>query len=114
MMKRIALTFLTLVSATCPAWGYATGDGAGGHLAHQWITQEAWRLFRSQFGPTELDAFVGDVREYPDGLNDRFIEGAYDEDVPGENPWGEGATTLEWTLSSPPPFHQFEELPRIR
>ena len=29
------------------------------------------------------------------------------------NPWGEGATTLEWTLSSPPPFHQFNELPRI-
>jgi cytochrome c oxidase subunit 1 len=32
----------------------------------------------------------------------------------GSNPWGEGATTLEWTLSSPPPFHQFESLPRIR
>ena len=31
----------------------------------------------------------------------------------GNNPWGEGATTLEWTLSSPPPFHQFETLPRI-
>jgi cytochrome c oxidase subunit 1 len=31
----------------------------------------------------------------------------------GDNPWGEGATTLEWTLSSPPPFHQFETLPRI-
>lgn len=30
-----------------------------------------------------------------------------------DNPWGEGATTLEWTLSSPPPFHQFETLPRI-
>ncbi|WBX85129.1 cytochrome c oxidase subunit I [Sphingosinicella microcystinivorans] len=29
------------------------------------------------------------------------------------NPWGEGATTLEWTLSSPPPYHQFETLPRI-
>ncbi|NCP11564.1 MAG: cytochrome c oxidase subunit I [Sphingomonadales bacterium] len=29
------------------------------------------------------------------------------------NPWGEGATTLEWTLSSPPPYHQFEELPKI-
>ncbi|HEX4297841.1 MAG TPA: cytochrome c oxidase subunit I [Devosia sp.] len=29
------------------------------------------------------------------------------------NPWGEGATTLEWTLPSPPPFHQFETLPRI-
>jgi cytochrome c oxidase subunit 1 len=30
------------------------------------------------------------------------------------NPWGEGATTLEWTLSSPPPFHQFETLPEIK
>jgi cytochrome c oxidase subunit 1 len=30
------------------------------------------------------------------------------------NPWGEGATTLEWTLSSPPPFHQFNELPVVR
>jgi cytochrome c oxidase subunit 1 len=29
------------------------------------------------------------------------------------NPWGIGATTLEWTLPSPPPFHQFEILPRI-
>ncbi|MFN8948920.1 MAG: cytochrome c oxidase subunit I [Alphaproteobacteria bacterium] len=31
----------------------------------------------------------------------------------GDNPWGAGATTLEWTLSSPPPFHQFNTLPRI-
>jgi cytochrome c oxidase subunit I len=31
-----------------------------------------------------------------------------------DNPWGAGATTLEWTLSSPPPFHQFEVLPRIQ
>ncbi len=30
-----------------------------------------------------------------------------------ENPWGEGATTLEWSLPSPPPFHTYEELPRI-
>ena len=30
-----------------------------------------------------------------------------------DNPWGVGATTLEWTLSSPPPFHQFNELPKI-
>ncbi len=30
------------------------------------------------------------------------------------NPWGEGATTFEWSLSSPPPFHQFNELPRVR
>ena len=31
-----------------------------------------------------------------------------------ENPWGEGATTLEWTGSSPPPFHSYDELPEIR
>jgi cytochrome c oxidase subunit I len=31
-----------------------------------------------------------------------------------DNPWGAGATTLEWTLPSPPPFHQFNELPRIK
>jgi cytochrome c oxidase subunit 1 len=30
-----------------------------------------------------------------------------------DNPWGDGATTLEWTLPSPPPYHQFETLPRI-
>ena len=32
--------------------------------------------------------------------------------APG-NYWGQGATTLEWTLSSPPPFHQFSTLPKI-
>ena len=31
-----------------------------------------------------------------------------------DNPWGEGATTLEWTLSSPPPFHSFEDLPEVK
>jgi cytochrome c oxidase subunit 1 len=31
-----------------------------------------------------------------------------------DNPWGVGATTLEWTLPSPPPFHSFEMLPRVK
>ena len=30
------------------------------------------------------------------------------------NPWGAGATTLEWTLPSPPAFHSYETLPRIK
>ncbi len=30
-----------------------------------------------------------------------------------DNPWGVGATTLEWTVSSPPPLHSFETLPVI-
>lgn len=31
-----------------------------------------------------------------------------------DNPWGAGATTLEWTVSSPPPFHTFDTLPRVK
>jgi cytochrome c oxidase subunit I len=39
---------------------------------------------------------------------------AYARKIPaGNNPWGVGADTLEWTLPSPPPFHQYMELPRI-
>jgi heme/copper-type cytochrome/quinol oxidase subunit 1 len=30
------------------------------------------------------------------------------------NPWGEGADTLEWQTTSPPPFHTFEDLPEIK
>jgi len=29
------------------------------------------------------------------------------------NPWGAGATTLEWSLPSPPPFHSFNKLPTV-
>ena len=32
----------------------------------------------------------------------------------GNSPWGEGATTLEWTLSSPPPFHAYDKLPEFK
>ena len=30
-----------------------------------------------------------------------------------DNPWGEGATTLEWSLPSPPAFHSYEKIPRV-
>ncbi len=47
-----------------------------------------------------------------------FIYGVIDafarKQQAADNPWGAGATTLEWTLSSPPPFHQFEVLPRVQ
>src|ERR1700722_8494772 len=47
-----------------------------------------------------------------------FIYGVIDafarKEQAADNPWGPGATTLEWTLSSPPPFHQFEVLPRVQ
>jgi cytochrome c oxidase subunit 1 len=31
-----------------------------------------------------------------------------------DNPWGEGADTIEWSVSSPPPFHTFETLPKFK
>jgi cytochrome c oxidase subunit 1 len=43
-----------------------------------------------------------------------IAEAMWRKRLAGDNPWGEGATTLEWTLSSPPPFHQFETLPEIK
>ena len=30
-----------------------------------------------------------------------------------DNPWGVGATTLEWKLPSPPAFHSYETLPKL-
>nr|WP_233353132.1 cytochrome c oxidase subunit I [Henriciella mobilis] len=43
-----------------------------------------------------------------------LIEAAIRRRKGAANPWGEGATTLEWTLPSPPPFHQFNELPEVK
>ena len=31
----------------------------------------------------------------------------------GANYWGEGATTLEWSVTSPPPFHSYDQVPVI-
>ena len=46
-----------------------------------------------------------------------FLYGVYEafakKRVAGDNPWGAGADTLEWTLPSPPPFHQYGTLPVI-
>ena len=63
--------------------------------------------------------YVSSIGSYISGLSVIFFlyvvfEAFSKKRVAGANPWGEGATTLEWTLSSPPPFHQFETLPRIK
>jgi cytochrome c oxidase subunit 1 len=42
-----------------------------------------------------------------------LLEAAIRRRAAEANPWGVGATTLEWTLPSPPPFHQFNELPVV-
>jgi cytochrome c oxidase subunit I len=43
-----------------------------------------------------------------------LIEAAVRRRKADANPWGVGATTLEWTLPSPPPYHQFNELPIVK
>src|SRR5216683_3170223 len=63
--------------------------------------------------------FVSSIGSYISGFGMLiFIYGVIDAFVrkqqAADNPWGAGATTLEWTLSSPPPFHQFEVLPRVQ
>ena len=63
--------------------------------------------------------FVSSLGSYGSGLGVLVFLyvtiSAYVKKVPAPaNPWGVGATTLEWTLPSPPPFHQFNELPVIK
>jgi cytochrome c oxidase subunit 1 len=51
--------------------------------------------------------FAADVFVFVVGIAHAFIRR---DRAPGD-PWGEGATTLKWTL--PSPFHQFSALAQI-
>ena len=112
--------------------GYMYSETIG--KLHFWLTFVGVNL---AFFPMHLLGLSGMPRriaDYPDafaGLNQIASVGSYISAVglivffvgmayaffrkeeAADNPWGPGATTLEWTLSSPPPFHQFEVLPRI-
>jgi cytochrome c oxidase subunit I len=62
--------------------------------------------------------FVSSVGSYISGLGMLVflfvVYRTFTSKVPlASNYWGKGATTLEWKVSSPPPFHTFEELPRM-
>ena len=62
--------------------------------------------------------YISSVGAYISGLGALVFLGgvayAFYRKIPcPDNPWGEGATTLEWTVSSPPPFHQYSILPRF-
>ena len=62
--------------------------------------------------------FIASIGSYISGAATLFFVGIVIHTLragkpAADNPWGEGADTLEWTVSSPPPFHTFEEQPRI-
>jgi cytochrome c oxidase subunit 1 len=67
------------------------------------------------FAGWNMVASIGAFISYASTL--LFVYIVFDTLVRGQkaaaNPWGPGATTLEWTLPSPPPFHTYEELPHI-
>jgi cytochrome c oxidase subunit 1 len=67
------------------------------HQWHQWSTWGYWVA-----AVATIVFFIG------------FLEAINRRRKADANPWGEGATTLEWTLSSPPPFHQYNDLPRVK
>ncbi len=101
---------------------------------HFWITFAGVNL---AFFPQHFLGIAGMPRRVPDypdayaGLNMVSSIGAYiaaagtllffyiiyKTFVSGEraaaNPWGDGAKTLEWTVSSPPPEHSFEQPPLL-
>jgi len=63
--------------------------------------------------------FISSIGSYISGIGTLvFLYMLYEafakKRLAGANPWGAGATTLEWMLPSPPPFHQWDVLPRIK
>ncbi len=119
---------------------YWIGKMSGHQYPEFWGKVHFWMSFigvNLTFFPMHFLGLAGMPRRYPDypqafaGWNyvaslGSYISGASvlvflyvcyrtftSKEHVADNYWGEGATTLEWTVSSPPPFHTFEELPRI-
>ena len=122
-------------------WYYWIGKMSGHQYPEFWGKVHFWVTFvgvNLTFFPMHFLGAAGMPRRYPDypdafaGWNYVASIGSYvgalsvliflyvvfrtftSKVTVADNYWGEGATTLEWTVSSPPPFHTFEELPRFR
>ncbi len=132
---------LGAVFAIFAGWYYWIGKMSG-HEYPEWIGKlHFWTTFigvNLTFFPQHFLGAAGMPRRYPDypvafaGWNyvssiGAFLSGAStviflvgvamtfaSRKKVAANYWGDGATTLEWTLPSPPPHHTFTEIPRLR
>ena len=132
---------LGAVFAIFSGWYYWIGKMSG-HEYPEWIGKlHFWTTFigvNLTFFPQHFLGAAGMPRRYPDypdafaGWNyvssiGAFISGAstlifvvgvvmtfMGKRKLADNYWGEGATTLEWSLPSPPPHHTFATIPRLR
>ncbi len=132
---------LGAVFAIFAGWYYWIGKMSG-HEYPEWVGQlHFWTTFigvNLTFFPQHFLGAAGMPRRYPDypdafaGWNYVSSIGAFisgfatlvfvagvvmtfmSKKKLADNYWGEGATTLEWSLPSPPPHHTFTEIPRLR
>ena len=65
-------------------------------VTHMHITRMAYLLYASRYDGGELSRYIGDARdEEPDSdKEDTVVEGAYDEDTPFKNPWGQAISEM--------------------
>jgi cytochrome c oxidase subunit 1 len=119
---------------------YWIGKMSGRQYPEFWGQVHFWLFFvgvNLTFFPQHFLGLAGMPRRYPDypdafaGWNYVSSIGSYISGVSvlvflyvcfktftskvqvADNYWGDGATTLEWTQTSPPAFHTYTELPRI-
>jgi cytochrome c oxidase subunit I len=134
------LSMGAVFSAYCGFY-YWIGKMSGRQYPEFWGRVHFWMTFVGVnliFFPQHFLGLAGMPRRYPDypaafaGWNYVSSIGAYlsgagmlvflyvcyrtltSKEQVADNYWGEGATTLEWTQTSPPAFHSFLELPKIK
>ncbi|MBA7512850.1 hypothetical protein ES705_04859 [subsurface metagenome] len=64
-----------------------------GKEVHQWIAKEAYDYFVSQFSGSEIGVYLGTISGSHNDSDNNILEGTKDEDVPGENPFGQNSIT---------------------
>jgi cytochrome c oxidase subunit 1 len=132
---------IAAIFAMFGAWYYWIGKMSGRQYSERLAQIQFWVFFvgvNVLFFPQHFLGLAGMPRRIPDfpdvyaGWNMVSSVGAaitavgtlmfyyivwhtyrYGEKVSVANPWGEGATTLEWAVPSPAPFHTHEVLPVI-